>query len=170
MVKFRIVLLFALAIFQIACSSRSSKKNWTHQSVPGKTAIIIDGKAVPPANLPSPVLSAVAAGNRIAGKPYRMGGGHKDFEDRCYDCSGTVSYLLHHAGHLDAPTTSTALRNFGKKGEGKWITVYAKKGHTFIEVAGLRMDTGYNGEGKGPRWSTRDRPTKGYVARHPVGL
>jgi hypothetical protein len=138
--------------------------------VPGKTAIIINGKAVPPANLPSPVMRAVAAGNRIAGKPYRMGGGHKNFEDKCYDCSGTVSYLLHHAGHLDEPTTSGALRNFGKSGKGKWITVYAKSGHTFIEVAGLRMDTGYNGEGRGPRWSTRDRPSKGYVARHPEGL
>lgn len=158
-----------LALALASCSS-ASKKEWSYNPVPGKTAIIIDGKAVPPANIPSPVLRAVAAGNRIAGKPYRMGGGHRSFDDRAYDCSGTVSYLLHHAGQLQEPTTSSALRKFGRKGEGKWITVYAKSGHTFIEVAGLRMDTGYNGSAKGPRWSTRDRPARGYVARHPEGL
>ena len=147
------------------------KRTWTYEGgKPGKTAIIINGKAVPPANIPHPVLKAVAAGNKLAGKPYRWGGGHQHFEDRGYDCSGTVSYVLHHAGCLDSPTTSTALRSFGEKGEGEWITVYAKKGHTFIEVAGLRMDTGYHGENEGPKWTTHSRPAKGYVARHPEGL
>ena len=132
--------------------------------------MLINGKAVPPANIPHEALRAVAAGNELNGKPYRMGGGHRSFNDQAYDCSGTVSYLLHHAGCLDEPTTSSALRKFGEKGEGKWITVYAKSGHTFIVVAGLRMDTGYNGAREGPRWTTKPRPAKGYVARHPAGL
>lgn len=162
------LVLVAWALFLVSCSS--GKRLWVYENNPGKTAILIDGKAVPPANIPHPALSAVAAGNRLAGKPYRMGGGHRSFEDKAYDCSGTVSYLLHHAGCIDAPTTSGALRKFGQKGEGKWITVYAKNGHTFIVVAGLRMDTGYNGSREGPKWTTNSRPAKGYVARHPVGL
>lgn len=158
----------ASALLLASCSS--GKRVWSYDYDSGKTALLIDGKAVPPANLPHPVMKAIAAGNRIAGKPYRYGGGHRCIEDHGYDCSGTVSYLLHHAGCLDEPATSKAFRSFGKKGEGKWITVFAKSGHTFIVVAGLRMDTGYNGEREGPKWTTADRPAKGYVARHPAGL
>ena len=164
----RLVLVVA-ALVLVSCSS-GSKRTWTYEGKSGKTALLINGKAVPPANIPHEALRAVAAGNELHGKPYRMGGGHKSFHDQAYDCSGTVSYLLHHAGCLDEPTTSSALRKFGEKGEGKWITVYAKNGHTFIVVAGLRMDTGYNGSREGPRWTTKPRPAKGYVARHPAGL
>ena len=32
------------------------------------------------------------------------------------------------------------------------------------------FDTGYNGEGRGPKWTVHDRPTRGHVMRHPVGL
>jgi hypothetical protein len=170
MKRFSLQLCLLLFAGVLASCSLGRKKEWVSKSEPGNTAIILNGKAVPPANLPHPVLKAITAGNRIHGKPYRMGGGHKSFEDKAYDCSGTVSYLLHHAGLLSAPTTSDAFRKFGEKGEGKWITVYAKDGHTFISVAGLRMDTGYNGSRTGPRWSTKSRPTKGYVARHPPGL
>ena len=37
------------------------------------------------------------------------------------------------------------------RGVGKHVTIYAKKGHTFIVVADLRLDTGYNGENEGPK-------------------
>jgi hypothetical protein len=37
-------------------------------------------------------------------------------------------------------------------------------------VAGLRFDTGYNGGGSGPKWSTQMRPSDGYTVRHPQGL
>ena len=167
-VLLRVGLLFCA--LGLANCSFGRKKEWSATSQSRNSAIIVNGSAVPPANLPHPVLRAITAGNRIHGKPYRRGGGHKNFEDRAYDCSGTVSYLLHHAGLLSAPTTSEALRKFGEKGEGKWITVYAKDGHTFISVAGLRMDTGYNGSRTGPRWTAKSRPIKGYVARHPRGL
>ena len=164
-------LTFAALVLGMVSCSLGRKKTWTYEpSADGSTAIIVSGKAVPPANIPHAVLRAVSAGNRICGKPYLMGGGHRRFEDKAYDCSGAVSYLLHHAGCLSAPTTSSALRKFGEKGEGRWITVYAKNGHTFISVAGLRMDTGYHGEREGPRWTTHSRPAKGYVARHPEGL
>ncbi len=38
-------------------------------------------------------------------------------------------------------------------------------------VAGLRFDTGYNDSSStGPKWSTKMRPSSGYVVRHPDGL
>ena len=161
---------FLLSVFVVLTSCSSGKREWQYVKKGSRTAIVIDGKAVPPANIPHAALRAVAAGNELVGKPYRKGGGHKSFNDSAYDCSGTVSYLLHQAGCLNSPTTSGAFRSFGSKGEGKWITVYAKNGHTFIVVAGLRMDTGYNGSREGPKWTTKSRPIKGYVARHPAGL
>jgi len=152
------------------CGSKAGNR-WEYKGVPGKTAIIIGSRAVPPANAPKAVLRAITAGNRICTKPYRRGGGHARFEDNAYDCSGAVSYVLHAAGKLDAPTVSGAFRSYGRRGEGKWITVYARKGHVFMEVAGLRLDTGYSdADSAGPRWSTRSRPTKGYSIRHPSGL
>jgi hypothetical protein len=163
-------ILLALASVML-CQCSSGSKSWKYDYVPGKTAVIIRGKAVPPANAPPEVLRAISAGNRICTKPYRRGGGHAHFEDSAYDCSGTVSYILHAAGKLDEPSTSSGLRSFGRSGHGKWITVYARKGHVFCEIAGLRLDTGYNDDDSdGPRWTSRPRPIKGYSVRHPSGL
>ena len=162
--------LLAVAGCFVLASCGSSPKTWDYEYSRGKTAVLVGGKAVPPAGLPPQVMRAVSAGNRIAGKPYKFGGGHRSFEDTGYDCSGTVSYVLHSAGLLDTPGTSSSLRSFGKPGPGKHITVFSKDGHAFIIVAGMRLDTGYNGERKGPRWSSRSRPSKGYVMRHPAGL
>ena len=153
----------------LLCQCSSGPKQWNYEFKQGKTSIIIEGAAVPPANLPKAVLQAVEAGNHLKTKPYIYGGGHAKFEDKGYDCSGCVSYVLHAAGCLEEPTTSDELRTFGEKGEGKHITVYAKDGHTFIIVAGLRLDTGYH-EGDGPRWSQKSRTIRGYKARHPEGL
>ena len=123
-----------------------------------------------PVDAPEAVKRAVAAGNHIAGRPYIYGGGHRVIEDRGYDCSGTASYLLCHAGLLRAPIPSDDFRHYGESGPGKWITIYARRGPVFTVVGGLRMDTGYNGQGEGPRWSTMSRPAKGCVLRHPPGL
>jgi hypothetical protein len=82
-----------------------------------------------------------------------------------------VSYVLHHAGLLPRPLTSGEFRNYGVPGPGKYMTIYAKSGHVFIDIAGLRLDTGYNGaRGQGPRWSSKPRPVAGFVPRHPPGL
>jgi hypothetical protein len=38
-------------------------------------------------------------------------------------------------------------------------------------VAGLRFDTGWNDStSSGPKWSTKMRPSSGYVVRHPDGF
>jgi hypothetical protein len=115
---------------------------------------IVHGKAKPPRNAPPQVVAAIKAGNHIRKKPYVWGGGHGRWEDRGYDCSGTVSYMLHAAGLLDRPMDSGELASWGDPGQGGWISVAANGGHTYIVVAGLRMDTSGSG-GKGPRWSKR---------------
>lgn len=136
----------------------------------GRSVIVRGGRAIAPRDAPPTVHRLVAAGNRIQGKPYLYGGGHARVEDRGYDCSGTVSYALIHAGLLRAPMPSSGFRSYGRRGAGEWITVFAKDGHTFLTVGGLRLDTGYRGDGRGPTWETRPRPTRGYVMRHPPGF
>jgi hypothetical protein len=131
-----------------------------------------NGSAALSAYAPVVVHNAIQAGNRIAGRPYVWGGGHKRMEDRGYDCSGAVSYVLNHAGVLRGQGTSSAFRNYGAPGKGEWITIWAKDGHTFLEVAGLRFDTGGHGSNssRGPHWSNTPRSISGFRARHPVGL
>lgn len=138
--------------------------------VPGDIAILKDGIASAPANAPQAVKEAIWAVNQIRDKPYVWGGGHGAFDDRGYDCSGTVSYLLHHAGHLSSPTPSRGLLQFGAAGCGQWITIYARKGHAFAVVAGLRLDTTGTREREGPRWRSAPRAPDGFTARHPPGL
>ena len=138
---------------------------------PGEKAVLApDGRtAVAPAGAPPQVQQAIAAANRIVGKPYRYGGGHGSFEDSGYDCSGAVSYALHGAGLLGAPRASSGFTTFGRSGTGRWITVYANSGHAYVVIAGLRLDTSGTG-GSGPRWHAERRSSAGYVVRHPAGL
>jgi hypothetical protein len=165
----RLLVLVAAALTLAACSSSSSHR-YSYRYVEGKTAVIQGRYAAAPRNAPESVKRAIAAGNRLIGKPYIYGGGHRRIEDVGYDCSGTASYVLYHAGLIRSTMASNEFRNYGKSGPGKWITLYARRGHVFTVIAGLRLDTGYNGQGEGPRWSTQSRPIKGAVLRHPPGL
>jgi hypothetical protein len=143
----------------------------TPTDAPGAVATVDRlGVAHAPAGAPRAVRAAIAAGNRIQGKPYVWGGGHAKWEARGYDCSGSVSYVLHAGGLLTSPLVSGAFaRSFGLRGKGRWITVYANAGHAFAYIAGLRLDTSGTG-GKGPRWRMEPRQMRGFVARHPRGL
>jgi cell wall-associated NlpC family hydrolase len=128
-----------------------------------------NGTAVAPLEAPDVVATVVAAGNEIATKPYKWGGGHGAWKDSGYDCSGSVSFALAGAGLLDGPLTSGGLMHYGKPGPGKWITIYANGGHVFMVVAGLRFDT--SGAQGGTRWQPPDgRSYGGFTARHPPGL
>jgi peptidoglycan hydrolase-like protein with peptidoglycan-binding domain len=118
---------------------------------------------------PVAVLRAISAANRIAGFPYRYGGGHASFHDSGYDCSGSVSYVLHGAGLLSRPRDSGELMSWGQPGRGRWITVYANAGHTYMKINGRRYDTTGRWD-TGSRWQRVDRSSSGYVARHPAGL
>jgi hypothetical protein len=142
--------------------------------VAGGQATVVDGLAQAPADAPPAVQQAIWAANQIVGKPYRYGGGHgPGFKDRGYDCSGTVSYALHGGMLLKRPLDSRGFMRWGASGPGTWITVYANGGHAFVVIAGLRLDTSAAGDPsglKGPRWRPTLRSTKGFRARHPVGL
>lgn len=118
---------------------------------------------------PAAVARAIAAANRIARLPYRWGGGHGSFDDTAYDCSGSVSYVLHAIGRLGRPRDSSGLMTYGAAGPGRWITIYAHPGHTYMVIAGRRFDTTGRWN-TGSRWQRTDRSTRGYVVRHPPGL
>jgi peptidoglycan hydrolase-like protein with peptidoglycan-binding domain len=111
----------------------------------------------------------IAAANRIARLPYVYGGGHRSFHDSGYDCSGSVSYVLHAMGALSHPLDSSALMHYGSPGPGRWVSVYSNPGHAYMMIRGRRFDTSAQWQG-GSRWSLFDRSSAGYVVRHPPGL
>ncbi len=115
------------------------------------------------------VQRVIAAGNRIAYKPYKYGGGHGSFRDSGYDCSGSVSYALHGGGLLRVPRDSGDFMSYGRPGRGRHITIYANPGHVYMVVNGRRFDTSAR-RISGSRWTGQHRSTAGYVARHPAGL
>jgi cell wall-associated NlpC family hydrolase len=128
-----------------------------------------NGLAVAPASAPPEVHAIIAAGNAIATKPYKYGGGHGRWNDTGYDCSGSVSYALHGAGLLDTALDSSGFMSWGESGPGTWVTVYGNPGHAYMVVAGLRFDTSARRR-TGSRWSDVMRSSSGYTARHPTGL
>jgi peptidoglycan hydrolase-like protein with peptidoglycan-binding domain len=136
----------------------------------GPTATIgPDGLAVAPAGAPPQVQQIIAAGNAIASKPYKYGGGHGKWDDSGYDCSGSVSYALHGAGLLEEALPSGGFVDWGEPGPGQWVTIYANGGHMYMVVAGLRFDT--SGRSKhNSRWQIEQRSPAGYTVRHPPGL
>ena len=138
---------------------------------PGK-AILVNGRAVAPADAPPAVKRVIAAANKIRTKPYIYGGGHARWWDRGYDCSGAVSFALRGAGLIDTPMPSGSLAGWGSPGKGRWITVYANGGHAYAIIAGLRWDTAGNTRGTGPRWhkSLKAQAAGPFTVRHPEGF
>jgi peptidoglycan hydrolase-like protein with peptidoglycan-binding domain len=127
------------------------------------------GMAVAPASAPDEVKAIIEAGNTIATKPYKYGGGHARWNDTGYDCSGSVSYVLHAAGLLSRALDSTEFMSWGRRGRGTWVTIRTNPSHAYMIVAGLRFDTSARSR-TGNRWSEQMRSASGYVARHPNGL
>jgi hypothetical protein len=143
--------------------------------VPGTVAKIVNGLAYAPADAPIQVQEAIWAGDRIRFKPYIYGGGHGSFNSPGYDCSGSVSYVLHAAGLLKTPMDSSEFETWDRRGVGQWITVYTNPAHAFIQIAGIRFDTSAEDDpnpppGTGPRWRPLMTSTAGFEARHPAGL
>ena len=143
--------------------------------IPGKRAYVRrDGKAAIPRGAPKRVRQAIAAANKIIGKPYVWGGGHARLIDRGYDCSGAVGFSLIHAALQRAPMVSGQYASgWGRRGNGRWITVYANRGHVYMEIAGLRLDTSPVGDPtarRGTRWRPVIGRRGGFVAKHPAGL
>jgi cell wall-associated NlpC family hydrolase len=128
-----------------------------------------DPSTLTPGSIPARLGLAIVAANRIATFPYIWGGGHGSFDAAGYDCSGSVSYVLHAALALDSPEDSGGLESFGDPGPGQWITVYANAAHAFMTLGGLRYDTS-GLSATGSRWHSLEQIPAGYVERHPVGL
>jgi hypothetical protein len=160
---------FLVCLTLLGLGACSSTPPYKYRYIPGRTATESGGYAVAPPSAPSRVNQAIQAGNQIVGAPYRMGGGHGAYMDGTFDCSGATSYVLRAAGLTKGSMPSASFRRYGRPGPGRWISVYARQGHVFLVVAGLRFDTGWHGAAEGPRWTTQGRPARGYVIRHPAG-
>jgi cell wall-associated NlpC family hydrolase len=117
----------------------------------------------------SRVAAMVRAANRIADKPYKWGGGHGQWSDSGYDCSGAVSYVLHAAGLLSQSRTADKFVGFGVPGRGRHVTIYAKYSHVFMVINGRRFDT-TGRDSSGSFWQPDMRDTGEFTARHPAGL
>jgi hypothetical protein len=139
-------------------------------TAPGaKAKLTSTGLAIPPATAPAKVKAAIRAGNRIAKKPYKWGGGHARLVDTGYDCSGSVSYALRGGKLMTSAMASTGFMSWGRRGPGRWITIRAHGGHVYMVIAGLRFDTSAS-RVNGSRWTTQMRSPRGFVATHPPGL
>jgi cell wall-associated NlpC family hydrolase len=157
------------AIKRLATSREQAETEQVETEETDRARITSDGLAVAPASAPPAVKQVIAAGNEIAKKPYKYGGGHGDWTDSGYDCSGSISYALHGARLVRRSRSSGEYASWGSSGRGRWITVYAHGGHAYMVVAGLRFDTSGLDE-DGSRWHRTKRPTDGYAVRHPQGL
>ena len=163
-----LVRLLASAALCLLVSCSSTPKN-SAAGYRGPKAAMVNNDVIPPDNVPSSVRRAIYAANNINHLPYQFGGGHgRD----CYglDCSGSVSHVLRNAGFIDGCMPSKGYLKYGRSGPGKYITIYARDGHVFMTICGMRFDTTSGGSGHvGPRWMEKPRSTKGFSVRHPEG-
>jgi cell wall-associated NlpC family hydrolase len=158
---------------QMRAAERAAQRQ-TLTTVPGGGSVGGNGTIAVPAGIPAVVARVIAGANAIADFPYVFGGGHASFVDNAYDCSGSVSYALAAGGLLSSPLTSGALESWGAPGPGRWITVYANAGHTYMYVnlgnGWIRYDTSGRSGVFASRWQPAIRSNEGFVARHWPGL
>jgi hypothetical protein len=149
----------------------------------------VDGHlALIPAGAPAAVQAMVVSANELQQLPYGPGG-HPDPRGALEeDCSSTINFVLYRSGVRpiteivrDNPLAQDYVR-WGLPGPGRWVTIYSTTSptdHTFMTIAGLRLDTSHNGTDvgpnateDGPRWRILDHiPTWAHWSvRHPPGL
>jgi hypothetical protein len=138
--------------------------------VAGGRSIGGHGTLAIPHDVPEVVQRVIAGANAIANFPYVFGGGHASFVDNAYDCSGSVSYALAAGGLLSAPETSGELESWGVPGPGRYITVLANPGHTYMYVNGVMYNTSGRSGVYASRWQVGSVDNGGFVARHWPGL
>jgi cell wall-associated NlpC family hydrolase len=137
--------------------------------------------AAAPGSGPRSGAAVVAAANALDAMhlPYVYGGGHVTPSRPTgggMDCSASVSWVLQHAGFNLPTMTSGSLAGWGEAGPGKYVTIYANAGHTFLRIGDRYFGTsgfGHPGAGTGAAWFTA-KPSASYLAgftqRHPPGL
>jgi cell wall-associated NlpC family hydrolase len=157
---------------QMQAVERTAKQAQSKRLTPvaGGNSVGGNGTIPIPANVPEVVQRVIAGANAITNFPYVFGGGHASFVDNAYDCSGSVSYALAAGGLLSAPQTSGELESWGAPGPGRYITVYATAGHTYMYVDGVLFDTAGRSGVYASRWQVSPTNNSGYVARHWPGL
>ncbi|HLB21998.1 MAG TPA: hypothetical protein VK605_07785 [Solirubrobacteraceae bacterium] len=157
---------------QMQAVERSAKQQQRQRLTPvkGGNSVGGNGTIAIPANVPEVVQRVIAGANAITNFPYVFGGGHGSFVDNAYDCSGSVSYALAAGGLLSAPETSGELESWGVAGPGRYISVYAAAGHTYMYVDGVLYDTAGRSGPYASRWQVSPTDNSGYVVRHWPGL
>jgi cell wall-associated NlpC family hydrolase len=155
---------------QAAERSAAQEQKQRLKPVPGGESVGGNGTIPIPANVPETIQRVIAGANAIADFPYVFGGGHASFVDNAYDCSGSVSYALAAGGLISAPETSGELESWGAAGPGRYITVFANAGHTYMYVDGVLFDTAGRSGVYASRWQVQPTNNAGYVVRHPPGL
>lgn len=128
------------------------------------------------------IAAGIAEANLLNSKdyPYEWGGGHNlSFAPSAdigggpgtpgrvgYDCSGSVSAVLHAMGLLGAPLTSAGFGSYGLPGPGP-VTLYVDPGtHVFMSIDGRFFGTHGN---DGPGWYDGSA-LPGFEERHPPGV
>ena len=157
-----------------ACSRRSTGA--ARRPPPRRPAAKADARrrrpGVAPASAP-PERSrrSIAAANEIVGKPYRYGGGHGQLGRLGLRLLGlgVLRPARRRPARLAADSTTSS--RWGDAGPGTWITIYANSGHSFLVVAGLRFDTGWNNSRQAARaGATQMRPTTATSCATPRGF
>jgi Transglycosylase SLT domain len=145
-------------------------------------------QALIPAGVPAVVQAMLVAGDELQQLPYGPGG-HPDPRGALEeDCSSTVNYVLYRSGvrPIEEIVKENPLAqdyvHWGLPGPGRWVTIYATtipSDHTFMTIAGLRLDTSHDGTDTGPnrnedgpRWRILDHipAWAHWSVRHPPGL
>ena len=141
-----------------------------------------------PAQAPTVMQAMVIAGNELQDLLYGPDGHPDPLGAPDEDCSSTVNYVLYRSGIR--PLAEILRENplaqdyvgWGDPGPGRWVSIYsttAPTDHVFIVIAGLRLDTSFNGtdvgpnrDESGPRWRILAHvPTWAHWSvRHPPGL
>ena len=112
----------------------------------------------------------INAGNEIAHLPYHLGRGPRDLRRHRLRLLGLDQLRARGGRPAEGDRDLRAADVLRAPGPGKWITIYATQGHTFMYVAGLRFDTVALAQ-TGSRWSNRSATEGGgFVARHPPSV
>lgn len=130
--------------------------------------------------VPAAVQAAYARAQAISAHrwPYVWGGGHDPAFTGPYDCSGGASAVLHAAGLLAQPETTTGLQHWGAAGVGEYMTLWVHEtadpaeSHAFLvfTLPGHEPEhwgtgdwgSGFTGWGRKPLM----HPTAGFSPRH----
>lgn len=141
------------------------------------------GAGPAPMTGPAAVQAMIAEANQIASHHYNYewggghgaigvpgsGSGHGSGPGVGFDCSGSVSAVLHAAGLLNTPLTSGSLAGWGAAGPGQHVTIYANPVHTYMSIDGHFFGTSGANPGGGAGWFPGSARA-GFTVRHPPGL